>query len=95
MHFVHFTPSIKLVDKNTLWRAVYQYASTRHYEAFGMDLVDRKTLTMIPAVYVTGTDTLYWEKVVVPGRRPRRRHWPVCAAIILPVRYASLVEVLP
>ena len=62
MHFVHFTPSIKLVDKNTLWRAVYQYASTRHYEAFGMDLVDRKTLTMIPAVYVTGTDTLYWEK---------------------------------
>ena len=62
MHFVHFTPSIKTIDKNALWRAVYQYASIRHYEAFGMNLVDRKTLTMIPAVYVAGTDTLYWEK---------------------------------
>lgn len=62
VHFVHFAPSIKNIDKDVLWQAVYNFATALHYGAFGMDLVDRKTLTMIPAVYVSQTDTLYWER---------------------------------
>ena len=95
MHFVHFTPSIKTIDKNALWRAVYQYASTRHYEAFGMNLVDRKTLTMIPSCVCGGHGyAVLGKKAVVPDRLPRQQHWLICAVIILPVKYASLVAAL-
>ena len=62
VHFVHFTTALKNLDRDQIWKAVYNFASTFHYEAFGLDLVDRKTLTMIPAVYVTATKTLYWEQ---------------------------------
>ncbi len=61
-HYVHVMPSLKDADKESLWQAVYNCATLEPCSAFGMDLVDRKTLSMIPAVYVPKTDTLYWEQ---------------------------------
>lgn len=61
VHFVHTALSIDDVDKELLWRAVYDYAKDAGYEAFGLILFDPRQLKMIPAVYVTATDTLYWE----------------------------------
>lgn len=61
-HYVHVMSCLKNADTEALWKAIYDVASQEPCSAFGMDLVDRKTLSMIPAVYVPKTDTLYWEQ---------------------------------
>lgn len=61
VHFVHFVNDIDHIDKNVFWDAVYAYAKDDGYEAFGLILFDPTQLRMIPAVYVSGTETLYWE----------------------------------
>ena len=61
VHFVHTVLDIDHVDKEQLWQAVYDYAKDEGYEAFGLILFDPRQLKMIPAVYVTATDTIYWE----------------------------------
>lgn len=61
VHFVHIVTGIDDVDKEVFWEALYDYAKDEGYEAFGLILFDPTQLKMIPAVYVTATDTLYWE----------------------------------
>lgn len=61
VHFVHIVTAIDDVDKEQFWQALYDYAKDDGYEAFGLILFDPQKLRMIPAVYVTATDTLYWE----------------------------------
>ncbi|MCH4166802.1 MAG: hypothetical protein LKF74_01590 [Megasphaera sp.] len=62
VHFIHFVDTISAVRKDVFWQAVYDYAKDESYEAFGLVLFDPKHLAMLPAVYVTATDTLYWEQ---------------------------------
>lgn len=61
VHFVHFVDDIALVDKQIFWQTVQDYVSDETLEAYGLILFSTKQLQMIPAVYVTATDTLYWE----------------------------------
>lgn len=61
VHFVHIVQDIEQVDKALFWQALYDYAKDEGNEAFGLILFDPTQLKMIPAVYVTATDTLYWE----------------------------------
>lgn len=62
VHFVHFVDDMEHADKDMFWQSVYDYAKDEDYEAFGLVLFAPKTLSMVPAVYVAGTDTLYWEQ---------------------------------
>lgn len=62
VHFVHMAGDIHAIDTNVFWQAVYDYASDEGLEAFGLILFSPQTLTMIPAVYVAATQSLYWEK---------------------------------
>lgn len=61
VHFVHFVDDIALADKQMFWQTVQDYVSDEMLEAYGLILFSPKQLQMIPAVYVTATDTLYWE----------------------------------
>lgn len=61
VHFVHFVDDIALADREIFWQAVQDYAAEEALEAYGLILFSPKQLQMIPAVYVTATDTLYWE----------------------------------
>lgn len=62
VHFIHFVDTINVACKEIFWQAIEDYAKEEQYEAFGLVLFDPKHLAMLPAVYVTGTDTLYWEQ---------------------------------
>lgn len=62
VHFVCFASSADIAQKQLFWQAVLDYVSDEHLEAFGLDLFDPADLRMIPAVYVSLTDTLYWEQ---------------------------------
>lgn len=61
VHFVHFVDDIALADKQLFWQAVREYVEGEPLEAYGLMLFSPKQLQMVPAVYVTATDTLYWE----------------------------------
>ena len=60
-HFVHFVETFKGLDKNVYWQALQTYVEGEDFPAYGLILCDPKTQEMIPAVYVSQTDTLYWE----------------------------------
>ena len=62
VHFVHMVTGIDRIDKEVFWKAVCSYAADEALAAFGLILFDPSQLKMIPAVYVTATDTLYWEQ---------------------------------
>ncbi len=62
VHFVHFVGTLEEADRQVFWNAVYDYAKDDGLEAFGLVLFAPAHLRMIPAVYVTATDTLYWEQ---------------------------------
>ena len=62
VHFVHFTKDLATVNQQKFWQALYAYTQSAGYEAFGLILFDSVHFSMIPAVYVTATDTLYWEQ---------------------------------
>lgn len=61
VHFVHFVDDTALADTHVFWQAVQDYAADEPLEAYGLILFSPQQLQMIPAVYVTATDTLYWE----------------------------------
>ncbi len=61
VHFVHFVDDTAAADKQVFWQAVQDYVSDEALEAYGLILFSPQQLQMIPAVYVTATDTLYWE----------------------------------
>ena len=60
-HFVHFVETFEGLDKDVYWQALKDYVDGEDFPAYGLILCDTKTQTMIPAVYVSRTDTLYWE----------------------------------
>lgn len=61
-HFVTFTNNLEGLDKNVYWQALQDYVADENLAAYGLVLCDTQKLTMIPAVYVRGTATLYWEQ---------------------------------
>ena len=60
-HFVHFVPDLEGIDKEKYWHILADYVDGEDFPAYGLILCDTKEQTMIPAVYVRDTDTLYWE----------------------------------
>lgn len=62
VHFVHFASEAEMAYKDLFWNALQDYVSDEELDAFGLILFDPAHLHMIPAVYVTATDTLYWEQ---------------------------------
>lgn len=62
VHFVHFASSEEMEYKQLFWDALQEYVADESLEAFGLILFDPAHLHMIPAVYVSATDTLYWEQ---------------------------------
>lgn len=60
-HFVHFVDSFQDLDKDVYWQALKDYVDGEDFPAYGLILCDAKTKEMVPAVYVSQTDTLYWE----------------------------------
>lgn len=61
VHFVHFVDTIEGIDKNVFWEALREYVADEVLEAYGLILFSPRQLQMVPAVYVTETNTLYWE----------------------------------
>lgn len=61
VHFIHWVDDMEQVSKEAFWDAVYSYAKDEDYDAFGLILFDPRKLCMVPAVYVKGTQTMYWE----------------------------------
>ncbi|WP_296902583.1 hypothetical protein [uncultured Megasphaera sp.] len=61
-HFVHFVPSLAGIDKEKYWNILKDYVGDEVLPAYGLVLCCTQEQAMIPAVYVRGTDTLYWEK---------------------------------
>lgn len=66
-HFVRVLDGSGETDKEAHWRAVKEYTANGRFDAFGLILFNRETRFMIPAVYVSGTDTLYWENSCASG----------------------------
>ena len=62
VHFVHFASEAEMGYKDLFWTALQDYAADERLDAFGLVLFDPAHLHMVPAVYVTATDTLYWEQ---------------------------------
>lgn len=60
-HFVHFVDTFDGLDKEVYWQALKDYVGDEAFPAYGLILCDSKTRVMVPAVYVSRTDTLYWE----------------------------------
>ena len=60
-HFVHFIETFDGLDKDVYWQALKDYVDGEDFPAYGLILCDSKTQEMVPAVYVSQTDTLYWE----------------------------------
>ena len=60
-HFVHFVETFEGLDKDVYWQALKDYVDGEDFPAYGLILCNTKTQEMIPAVYVSRTDTLYWE----------------------------------
>lgn len=62
VHFVYVGQNIDLLDKNTYWESVKEYAADSMPDALGLVLFDLHKRSILPAVYVKATDTLYWEQ---------------------------------
>lgn len=62
VHFLYVAKGATQVHRDDFWQAVRNFAVGENYEAFGLILFDPTTQDMVPAVYVRGTDTLYWEQ---------------------------------
>ncbi len=62
-HYVCFTDCLDSLDKEACWKDLErQVLADTPPEAFGLILVEEKTRRMVPAVFVTATKTLYWER---------------------------------
>ena len=57
--------------------ALKDYVDGEDFPAYGLILCDSKTQEMVPAVYVSQTDTLYWETAAAAGLPPWQQLWPV------------------
>lgn len=62
VHFVYLGHQLETLDKDLYWQSLQDYAADENYEAYGLILYDPSCGTMLPAVYVTATVTLYWEQ---------------------------------
>lgn len=62
VHFVTLTNDLDQVNRDRCWQAIKSYNAEVMPDALGMVLYEPSSQTMIPAVYVKGTDTLYWEQ---------------------------------
>ena len=62
-HYVYFTEELDALSPMDYWLALKNKVSTGPLpDAYGLILVEEKSARMIPAVFVTATGTLYWER---------------------------------
>ena len=62
-HYVYFTEELDALAPMDYWLALKNKVSTGPLpDAYGLILVEEKSARMIPAVFVTATGTLYWER---------------------------------